>query len=67
MNRLKLDLIHQLMNLILNKLTERDILQTEMFALKAIMERLIQQSEEKERQMDASATTSSFALRASNT
>ena len=36
-------------------------LQTEMSTLKAMMERLIQQNEEKERQADASATTSSFA------
>ena len=31
-----------------------------------MMERLIQQNEEKERQTDASATTSSFAIRAYN-
>ena len=41
-------------------------LQTEMSALKAMMERLIQQIEEKERQTDASATNSSFAVRASH-
>ena len=42
-------------------------LQTEMSALKAMMEKLIQQNQEKERQTDASASTSSFAVRASNT
>ena len=41
-------------------------LQNEMSALKAMMERLIQQNEETERQTDASATTSSFAVSASN-
>ena len=40
--------------------------QTEMSALKAMMERLIQQNEEKERQTDAFTTTSSFAVWASN-
>ena len=41
-------------------------LQDEMFTLKAMMENLIQQNEERDRQTDASATTSSFAVRASN-
>ena len=41
-------------------------LQIEMSTLKTMMERLIAQSEERNRQLDASAATSSFAVRASN-
>ena len=42
-------------------------LQTEMSTLKAMMEKLIQQNEAKDRQNDASATPSSFAVRMSYT
>ena len=41
-------------------------LQDEMFTLKAMMENLIQQNEERDRQMDTPATTSSIAVWASN-
>ena len=41
-------------------------LQDEMSVLKAMIQKLIQQNEERDRQTDASATTSSFTVRASN-
>ena len=44
-----------------------DHLQNEMVALKAMMEKLLEQNEERIRQSDVSATTSSFGVRASNT
>ena len=43
-----------------------DHLQNEMSALKAMVEKLLEQNEERTRQMDASATTSSYAVRSSN-
>ena len=43
-----------------------DHLQNEMSALKAMMEKLLEQNDERTRQMDASATTSSYAVRSSN-
>ena len=43
-----------------------DHLQNEMSALKAMMEKLLEQNDERTRQMDASATTSSYAVRPSN-
>ena len=43
-----------------------DHLQNEMSALKARMEKLLEQNDERTRQMDASATTSSYAIRSSN-
>ena len=42
-------------------------LQNEMVTLKAMMEKLLEQNEERNRQSDVSATTSSFCVRASNT
>ena len=42
-------------------------LQSEMATLKSMMERLIMQNEERNRQLDASTATSSFAVRSSNT
>ena len=65
-SRLKLDLIQQVMDSILNKLTKRDLTISKMSALEAMIEMLNQQNEEKERQTDASSTNSSFAVRASN-
>ena len=44
-----------------------DHLQNEMSALKAMMEKLLEQNDERTRQMDASATTSSYVVRPSNT
>ena len=44
-----------------------DHLQNEMSTLKAMMERIIEQNEERNKQSGASAATSSFAVRASNT
>ena len=38
-----------------------------MVALNAMMEKLLEQHEERNRQSDVSATTSSFGVRASNT
>ena len=43
-----------------------DHLQNEMSALKAMMEKLLEPNDERTRQMDASATTSSYAVRSSN-
>ena len=43
-----------------------DHLQNEMFALKAMMEKLLEQNDERTRQMDDSATTFSYAVRSSN-
>ena len=43
-----------------------DHLKNEMSALKAMMEKLLEQNDERTRQMDASATTSSYAVRSSN-
>ena len=41
-------------------------LQSEMFMLKALMEKLLEQNEERNRQTDTNAATSSFAVRSSN-
>ena len=41
-------------------------LQSEMSMLKAMMEKLLEQNEERNRQTDTNAETSSFAVRASN-
>ena len=41
-------------------------LQSELSMLKAIMEKLLEQSEERNRQTDTNAATSSFAVRSSN-
>ena len=41
-------------------------LQSEMSMLKAMMEKLLEQNEERNRQTDTNATTSSFAVRSSN-
>ena len=43
-----------------------DHLPKEMSALKAMMEKLLEQNDERTRHMDASATTSSYAVRSSN-
>ena len=42
-------------------------LQSEMSMLKAMMEKLLEQNEERSRQTDTNAATSSFAVRSSNT
>ena len=42
-------------------------LQSEMSMLKAMMEKLLKQNEERNRQTDTNAATSSFAVRSSNT
>ena len=42
-------------------------LQSEMSMLKAMMEKLLEQNEERNRQTDTNAATSSFAVRSSNT